>query len=125
MSHHVRQFEIVHAGALELWVAEEKAARLDDIDRNAETSAEPQQGPGILRDIGFVERKTHGFEIRESCEQIISGSGPTCGGAFAEKLSLGYALRTRLFRQACESPAFYASSCRKTPQFHLSILPPA
>ena len=52
--------QIVHSGAAEGTVGDRKAGRLDDMRGNSETGAEPQNRPGILRNVGLVEGKLHG-----------------------------------------------------------------
>ena len=52
--------EIVHAGAAEGAVGDREAGRLDDMGRDAEAGAEPQNRAGILRDVGLVKGEVHG-----------------------------------------------------------------
>ena len=40
-------------------IAEHEAARLDQVDRDGETGREPEQRPGVLRDVGLIKRQSH------------------------------------------------------------------
>ena len=51
--------EIVHARPAKALVAEDEAARLDDVHRNAKAGAQPDQAGGVLGDVGLVKRKPH------------------------------------------------------------------
>ena len=51
--------EVVHTGAAEGPIRYRKTGRLDDVRRDAEAGAEPQNRSGILRDIGLVEGELH------------------------------------------------------------------
>ncbi len=51
--------EIVHAGALEAGVGENEPARLDDVDPDAETGGEAQDGAGVLGDVRFEKGEAH------------------------------------------------------------------
>src|SRR5436305_11236016 len=46
---------IVERRAFQAPVVEQKAERLDQIDRDAETGSQAQQRPGILRDVGLEQ----------------------------------------------------------------------
>ena len=50
---------IIEDGALEPPVIEQETARLDQIDGHPKARREPQQGPGILRNVGFEQGETH------------------------------------------------------------------
>src|SRR5271170_549120 len=62
MSHDRNRIEIVHAGAAKSSVGRREAGRLDDMGLDCETSTEPQNRSGILRNVGFVESDTHGLD---------------------------------------------------------------
>ena len=49
---------IIEDGALQPPVVQQKAAWLDQIDRHSEASREPQQGPGVLRNVGLEQGET-------------------------------------------------------------------
>src|SRR5437868_647257 len=49
---------IIKDGALEPSVIEQETAWLDQIDRHSEASREPQQGPGVLRNVGLEQGET-------------------------------------------------------------------
>ena len=46
---------VIEGGAPEPAVVEQEAARLDQVDRDAEASGEPQQRAGILRNVGLEQ----------------------------------------------------------------------
>ena len=46
---------VIEGRALEAPVVENEAARLDQIDLDAETTGKTKQGPGILRYVGLVQ----------------------------------------------------------------------
>jgi hypothetical protein len=50
---------VIEDGALEPPVIEQETARLDQIDGYPEARREPQQGPGVLRNVRFEQRETH------------------------------------------------------------------
>ena len=59
MAHDLGALQIVHAGAAKFLVAEQEAAGLDDVHTDAQTGAQPDQGTGVLGDIGLVEGEAH------------------------------------------------------------------
>jgi len=54
--HHYGAGEVIHAGAVEIAVAQDKTAGMDDVDGNAEAGAEAEDRPGVLRNIGLEKR---------------------------------------------------------------------
>jgi hypothetical protein len=62
---------IIEDGALEPPVIEQETARLDQIDGHPKARREPQQGPGVLRNVRLEQSKTHATSTkwvrRESC----------------------------------------------------------
>jgi len=83
-------FEVVHAGALECFVGERKAGRLDDIDAKAEASGEAQDCPGIAGNVRLVERDaetTVHFRVL-----LISGRSATGASRFWKLLDLRVAI---------------------------------
>jgi hypothetical protein len=61
---------VIEDGALEPPVIEQETARLDQIDRHPKTRREPQQGPGILRNIRFEQGETHTTSTK--CDGLYS-----------------------------------------------------
>ena len=59
MAAEVNLAQIVHGGAAQPAVAEDEAARLYDIDSDAQAGRRTHHGAGILRDIGLVEGEAH------------------------------------------------------------------
>ena len=55
--------QIVHPGALQLGIAPQKTARLDDVERHVQTGPEPDQGSGVLWDVRFIEGEAHGLTL--------------------------------------------------------------
>jgi len=55
----MRRVEVIHAGAAEGAVGGRKPGRLDDVRFNTQAAAQPQNGPGILGDVGLVKSKAH------------------------------------------------------------------
>src|SRR5665213_580123 len=55
--------EIIHRRALQAPVVQDEAAGLDDVDGDAQTGAEAQQGTDVLRDVRLVEGKAHGAQL--------------------------------------------------------------
>jgi len=49
------QIEIVETAALQFAARKREAGRVDNVNGDAEAGAEPEQGTGVLRDIGLVE----------------------------------------------------------------------
>ena len=56
----VHGVEVVEAGAAQAGIGEDEAAGPDDVDGHAQTGGEPEQGAGVLRNIGLVEGKAQG-----------------------------------------------------------------
>src|SRR6476646_2498629 len=63
--------EVVEAAALELLARKGEPGRVNDVQGDAEASAQAQQSPGVLRDIGLVEGK---FDRHA---HLLIGAGPT------------------------------------------------
>ena len=61
MPHNLGAIEKIHARAAESCIAPKESARLDDIDRNAQTGAEPDERPGVLRDVRLEQGEAHRF----------------------------------------------------------------
>lgn len=51
--------EIIHPGAAKGAVGEGKARRRDQMRLDAEAGGEPQNRPGVLRNVGLVEGDAH------------------------------------------------------------------
>src|SRR5690348_5839082 len=51
--------EVVHSGAAKSAIGGWKSCRLDDVGLDSETPAQPQDGPGILRDVRLVQSNAH------------------------------------------------------------------
>ena len=96
MTAEIGMLEIIHAGAAEIAVREQKAARLDHIDPHPQTGPQPHQATCILWNIGLIQCQTH---------QILRDQPG----------------RPQLKSRA--DKAFSAASCRKTLKKRLSILP--
>jgi hypothetical protein len=52
--------EVVERGALDGTGREGKAGGMDDVQPDAEAGPEPEQGAGVLRDVGLEEREFDG-----------------------------------------------------------------
>jgi hypothetical protein len=61
---------VIEGRALEAPVVEKEAARLDQIDLDAETGGKTKQGPGILRDVRLVQG-----EAQTTSKSGLSGAG--------------------------------------------------
>jgi hypothetical protein len=61
---------IVEDGALEPPVIKEETARLDQIDRYPQTRCEPQQCPGVLRNVRFEQSEAHTTSTK--CDGLYS-----------------------------------------------------
>ena len=59
MTHNHHLIEVVHAGAAEGAVGDREARRLDDVRFDTETGGKPQDGPGVLGDVGLEQRDPH------------------------------------------------------------------
>src|SRR5712672_3491433 len=51
--------EIVHAGAAERAIARRESSRLDEMRLERQTGGEPENRPGILRDVGLIKGDAH------------------------------------------------------------------
>src|SRR6185503_8564057 len=51
--------EIVHAGAAEMAIGDGKSRRFDDVGGNVHAGAKPENGPGVLGNIGLKKRDLH------------------------------------------------------------------
>ena len=58
VSHQRDGIEVVHSGATEMPVRGRKAGRLDQVGPDAEAGTGAQHGPGVLGNVGLVERQT-------------------------------------------------------------------
>jgi hypothetical protein len=88
-------FEIIHSRPLQPPVGQEKSTGLDQVDPDPQTGPQPHQAAGILGDIGLIQRQAH--------------HKPP--------------IFTPLWIKSRQDKAFSASSCRKTLENRLSILP--
>jgi hypothetical protein len=52
--------DVVHAGAAESTIGHGKSARLYNVRLDAQAGAQPENRPGVLGDIRFVKRDSHG-----------------------------------------------------------------
>ena len=52
--------EVVERGATDGARGEREACGMDDMYPDAQAGAEPEQGPGVQRDVGLVEREFDG-----------------------------------------------------------------
>ena len=59
MTHDGDLVEVVHSRAAEMPVGNGKPGRFDNVCLDAETGAEPQNRPGVLRDIRLKKDDTH------------------------------------------------------------------
>ena len=55
----VELVEVVHPGASEIAVRYRKTRRLDDVRRHAHAGAKPEDGAGVLWNVGLVKRDLH------------------------------------------------------------------
>jgi hypothetical protein len=53
-------FEVVEAGTADGAGRELEARGMDDVQPDAQAGPEPEQGAGVLRDVGLVEREFDG-----------------------------------------------------------------
>ena len=83
-------FEVVHAGALECFVGERKAGRLDDIDAETEAGGEAQDCPGVAGDVRLVEGDAE--TVVHFRVFLISGRSATASGWFWKLLDLRVAI---------------------------------
>jgi hypothetical protein len=65
--------KVIHVRALEPAVVEDESERLDQIDRHAEAGAQPDQGAGILRDIGLEKGEAHLLQSFEADKRKNTG----------------------------------------------------
>src|SRR5690606_25961265 len=54
---HLHGVEIVHSRAPERGARKREAGWMDDVDDNAQTGAEPEQGAGVECDVGLIASK--------------------------------------------------------------------
>jgi hypothetical protein len=95
MTANIGAFEIIHARTPEIAIGKQKSTGLDDVDAHPQTGAQPHQTSRILGNVGLIQRKAHVFLL----------SVPV------------------LLDKWRQDKAFSASSCRKTLENRLSILP--
>src|SRR5258706_8516731 len=95
MAPDIGAFEIIHPGPAETAVRQQKSTGLDNIDPHPQTGTQPHQASRILRDIGLIQRQSH-------------PKAPSFVPSW---------IKSR------QDKAFSASSCRKTLENRLSILP--
>ena len=51
--------EIIHAGPAEVPVGHRKTCGFDDMGGHIKARTEPENGPGVLRDVGLEKRNLH------------------------------------------------------------------
>src|SRR3954451_22134529 len=73
--------EIIHSRPAERAIADGKPGGFDDVGRNPEASAQPQDGARVLRNVRFIERKMH-------CRSLLS-DGANWASRRPRDLSLG------------------------------------
>ena len=66
--------EIVHAGTAKRPVGNRKPRRLDDMGLDAKAGAEPENGAGILGNVGLIERDPHRLMTRGRHAGILAAS---------------------------------------------------
>ena len=66
--------EIVHAGAAKRPVGNGKSRRLNDMGLDAKASAEPENGAGILGNVGLIKRDPHRLMTHGRHEDVL-GAG--------------------------------------------------
>src|SRR5437868_63436 len=81
MLDHFGLVEIVEGAALEGLRREGEARRMDDVDRNAEAGAEPEQGAGVLRDVRLIEGELTGM-ARSFSQRPERGCGYSVASRF-------------------------------------------
>jgi hypothetical protein len=59
MIHDAHVVEIVEPGTAKRFFGRGEGGGTDDMDRNAETGAEPENRAGVLRDVGLIEGDDH------------------------------------------------------------------
>ena len=69
--------EIVHAGPAEMPVGHRKPSRLNDMRRHIQAGAEPQNGAGILGNVGLVEGEVHSMDMVQSAPIDRAAPGST------------------------------------------------
>jgi hypothetical protein len=88
---------IIEDGAPEPPVVEQKTARLDQIDSHSETSRQPQQGSGVLWNVGFEQGETQNDLLRLAlldgspvvvCGDYTRFTADLCGSLSHSSLSL-------------------------------------
>jgi hypothetical protein len=68
--------EIVHASAAKRPVGNRKPRRLDDMGFNAKASAEPENGAGILGNVGLIKRDPHRLDDLQQAQGHLGGPVP-------------------------------------------------
>mgnify|MGYP006442859421 CR=1 FL=1 len=76
MAGQIDVIEVIHAGAAEIPVAENKAAGLNDIDGDGEARPESQYGGSVLGNVGLEKGHTDGH-----CNFIFHASGLVSGNS--------------------------------------------
>jgi ubiquinol-cytochrome c reductase iron-sulfur subunit len=88
MPQKMNALQIVQSRALQAAVRQGKAARFDDIDRNAKARPHAQYGAGIGRNVGLEKRKTHenpydletpSRQLRASVARVMCRLANLCG----------------------------------------------
>jgi hypothetical protein len=59
VAHQGHLVEIIHAGPAEMPVGYRKTCRFNDVGRDVQAGAEPQNRPGILGNVGLKKRNLH------------------------------------------------------------------
>jgi len=83
-------FEIVHAGALERFVGEREACRLDNVDAKTEAGGEAQDCPGVAGNVRLVEGDAE--TVVHFRVFLISGRSATAVSWFWKLLDLRVAI---------------------------------
>src|SRR5579863_7967741 len=80
---------VVERGALQPAIVEQKTERLDQIDADPETSGEPQQRTGVLRDVRLIESEAQRNLLRPANAHRPSDYGGGHFAAFPADLCVG------------------------------------
>jgi len=64
MARQIQMIEIIHPRTFHVFVAKQKAARLDDVHGHGKTGAQAHERAGVLRDIGLKKRQSHETDLR-------------------------------------------------------------
>jgi hypothetical protein len=59
VTHDGHLVEIIHAGPAEMPVGDWKTGGFDDMGRDLKARAKPEDGPGVLGDVGLEKRNLH------------------------------------------------------------------